>query len=148
MIRIATPADEARIREIVAAAYAPYVGRIGKPPGPMVDDYAAIIAAGEAWVLDEAGQALGVIVLKEVAPATLLLDNVAIAPSAQGQGHGRTMVAFAETEARHRGCASILLYTNVKMVENLALYARLGFQETRRVSEAGYDRVYMTKQLA
>ena len=33
------------------------------------------------------------------------------------------------------------------MTENIALYLRIGFVETRRVSEKGYDRVYMTKQL-
>jgi RimJ/RimL family protein N-acetyltransferase len=34
------------------------------------------------------------------------------------------------------------------MTENLALYRRLGFRETGRVREKGYDRVYMTKVLA
>lgn len=37
------------------------------------------------------------------------------------------------------------LYTNVLMTENLALYGRLGFRETGRVSEKGYERVYMAK---
>jgi hypothetical protein len=33
------------------------------------------------------------------------------------------------------------------MTENIALYTRIGFVETHRISEKGYDRVYMTKQL-
>jgi hypothetical protein len=33
------------------------------------------------------------------------------------------------------------------MHENIALYRRLGFVETHRISEKGYDRVYMTKAL-
>jgi hypothetical protein len=33
------------------------------------------------------------------------------------------------------------------MTENIALYTRIGFVETRRISEKGFDRVYMTKQL-
>ena len=33
------------------------------------------------------------------------------------------------------------------MTENIALYRRIGFVETRRVSEKGYDRVYMSKRL-
>jgi hypothetical protein len=31
------------------------------------------------------------------------------------------------------------------MIENIGFYYRLGFIETHRVSEKGYDRVYMTK---
>jgi hypothetical protein len=34
------------------------------------------------------------------------------------------------------------------MRENLALYAWLGFRETGRVSEKGYERVYMAKSTA
>ena len=34
------------------------------------------------------------------------------------------------------------------MTENLALYRRLGFHETGRISEKGYDRVYMAKATA
>jgi hypothetical protein len=34
------------------------------------------------------------------------------------------------------------------MRENLTLYARLGFRETGRVSEKGYERVYMAKATA
>ena len=41
----------------------------------------------------------------------------------------------------------IHLYTHALMTENIALYRRIGFIETHRVSEKGYDRVYMTKQL-
>jgi hypothetical protein len=33
------------------------------------------------------------------------------------------------------------------MTENIGLYQRIGYVETRRVTEKGYDRVYMTKQL-
>ena len=40
-----------------------------------------------------------------------------------------------------------MLYTHVLMVENVAIYRRLGFEETHRVTEKGYDRVYMAKDL-
>jgi hypothetical protein len=33
------------------------------------------------------------------------------------------------------------------MTENIALYSRIGYVETRRVTEKGYDRVYMTKRV-
>jgi hypothetical protein len=34
------------------------------------------------------------------------------------------------------------------MVENIALYQRLGFVEIARVQEKGFDRVYMAKHQA
>ena len=71
-----------------------------------------------------------------------------IAPSAQGKGYGRALVGFAEAEARRCGHGEVRLYTNVLMAENLALHGRLGFRETGRVSEKGYERVYMAKATA
>jgi ribosomal protein S18 acetylase RimI-like enzyme len=89
----------------------------------------------------------GLVVLEDDGQGALLLDNIAVAPSAQGQGVGRRLIAFTESEARHRGCQQVRLYRHVLMVENIALYNRLGFRETGRVSEKGFDRVYMAKSL-
>ncbi len=76
-----------------------------------------------------------------------LLDNIAVLPDWQGKGHGRALIEFAESEARRRGWQELRLYTHALMTENIALYRRIGFTETRRVSEMGYDRIYMTKRL-
>jgi ribosomal protein S18 acetylase RimI-like enzyme len=77
----------------------------------------------------------------------LLLDNIAVRPDRQGQGLGRRLIDFAESEARRLGYAELRLYTHVTMIENIALYARLGFRETGRRYNDGYDRVFMTKPL-
>lgn len=146
VIRPAEPADVDTVREVVRAAYAHYIARIGKPPGPMLDDYARRIADSQAWVLEHAGRIAGVLVL-EAQTDSLLLDNIAVHPQNQGSGHGRTLMAFAEAEARRRGFAEIRLYTHVLMTENQALYRRLGYVETGRVTEKGFDRVYMAKLL-
>jgi ribosomal protein S18 acetylase RimI-like enzyme len=79
--------------------------------------------------------------------AGLLLDNVAVRPELHGRGIGRALIGFAEAEARRRGHVAIRLYTHVLMTENIALYANLGFTETGRVTEKGFDRVYMEKDL-
>jgi ribosomal protein S18 acetylase RimI-like enzyme len=131
---------------VVHAAYAHYIARIGKPPGPMLDDYARRVADGQAWVLEHAGRIAGVLVLEPQADS-LLLDNIAVRPECQGSGHGRTLMAFAEAEARRLGFAEIRLYTHALMTENQALYRRLGYVETGRITEKGFDRVYMTKLL-
>ena len=147
MIRPARPSEADTLRDVVHAAYHHYIARIGKPPGPMLDDYAARIADGQAWVLEDAGGIMGILVLEET-PECFLLDNIAILPEGQGKGYGRALIQFAEAEARRRGYAEIRLYTHEMMTENVTLYARIGFVETHRVSEKGYARVYMTKQLS
>jgi hypothetical protein len=49
-LRQADPADVATISEIVRRAYEIYLPRMEKPPGPMLDDYAARILEGAAFV--------------------------------------------------------------------------------------------------
>jgi ribosomal protein S18 acetylase RimI-like enzyme len=78
----------------------------------------------------------------------MLLDNVAVRPEAQGRGHGRRLLAFAEDEARRQGYRCIRLYTHMLMTENLILYPRLGYIETHRGEQNGYSRVFLEKSLA
>jgi len=146
MLRLAQGHEAEALHALVRAAYVHYVPRIGIEPLPMVDDYAARIAAGQAWVLEEGGALLGALVLEDT-DGGLLLDNVAVAEHARGRGHGRTMIAFAEAEARRRDASRLWLYTNEKMTENLALYARLGFTETHRQDLSGRRAVFMEKRL-
>ena len=145
-IRAATAADVPAIADIVEQAYRHYIARMGKPPGPMLDDYAARVLEGVVSVLEEDAAIAGIIVLL---PATnyLLLDNVAVSPARQGLGLGRRLLAFAEAEALRRGYHEIRLYTHQTMVENQRLYASIGYEETGRGAEAGYERVFMRKQL-
>ena len=147
MIRPAHASDVAAVGQLVGAAYGHYVARLGKPPGPMLDDYARRVAESQVWLLEDEGGLAGILVLEDAEGGDLLLDNLAVAPAAQGKGHGRTLVAFAEAEARRRGSPALRLYTHVLMTENVEFYLRLGFEETHRITEKGYDRVYMAKRL-
>ena len=146
-IRPAERRDAAVVRDLVRAAYSKYVERIGKEPAPMLEDYDALIRAGEVWVWDEGGEVLGVLVMRP-AEDHLFVDNVAVAPGHQGRGLGRELLAFAEERARREGLPEVRLYTNEKMHENLAVYARLGFEETGRGVDGGYQRVFMRKRLS
>ncbi len=146
MIRPAQAGEADLLRALVRAAYAHYVPRLGREPAPMTDDYAARIAAGQAWLLDADGMPIGALVLEDT-PEGLLIDNIAVAEAARGTGQGRRLLGFAEDEARRRGHARIWLYTNEKMVENIALYTRLGYRETHRAEEHGHRRVFMEKPL-
>jgi ribosomal protein S18 acetylase RimI-like enzyme len=146
MIRLARAADVATVAAIVKDAYSMYLARNGRIPGPMRDDYAALINAERVHVLEDAGEIVGLVVLIPEQQA-MLLDNVAVSPRAQGRGYGVRLITFAEESARAAGFAVIRLYTQDIMTENLALYSRLGFVETHRGEEIGLNRVYMSKTI-
>lgn len=112
----------------------------------MLDDYAGLIGKGLVHVLEHEGAVKAVLVLIPQ-PDSMLLDNVAVSPDAQGIGLGRRMLEFAESAAKASGYRCITLYTNEAMTENIELYSRIGYVETRRIEEKGLRRVYMEKPL-
>jgi GNAT superfamily N-acetyltransferase len=144
MIRAARPDDRLAVEAIVNAAYSVYIARIGKPPGPMLDDYGVLIDTGAVSVWQEPNGPIAAIIVLLPKHDHLLLDNIAVDPGHQGKGIGRQLIAFADAEARRLGYGELRLYTHEKMTENIALYTRLGFVETGRGHDAGYDRVFMT----
>jgi len=138
--------DIQEIERIVTVAYKHYVSRIGKPPAPMTDDYRELVCQGNVWVLVLGAEITGLVVLKRESDY-MLLDNVAVKPDHQGSGFGRQLIEFAEGRARQCGYDEIQLYTNALMHENLAMYARLGYQEFSRRRDSGFDRVFFRKSL-
>jgi ribosomal protein S18 acetylase RimI-like enzyme len=146
-IRPARP-DEARaLQGLVERAYSSYVERIGRRPAPMDDDYAARIDHGQADVVVAGTELVGLIVLV-AHDDHLLIDNVAVDPDFQGRGAGRALLAHAEKVAATYGLPELRLYTNAAMTENLELYPRLGYRETGRRTEEGFQRVFFSKPLA
>ncbi len=132
---------------LVDDAYGHYVERIGGPPGPMNDDYRAVIRDRQVTVADSDGAIVGVLVVG-VTDAGFALENVAVHPSHRGLGLGRALLELAEAEARQAGFDSIYLYTHERMIENLALYAKLGYVEYERRPQGGFSLVFMRKELA
>ena len=112
----------------------------------MTADYAKVIRERRVTVAESGGEIVGVLVLA-VTGEGFLLENVAVEPSHHGKGLGKALLEFAEAEARREGFDSIYLYTNEKMTENLALYAKIGYAEYDRRVEKGLARVYMRKTL-
>lgn len=145
-VRRAVPSDVTTIEDIVRAAFDRYVARIGGQPAPMAADYRAAVASSRVWVVVAAGEIAGVVV-NEVHDDHLLLDTVAVAPSAQGHGYGAMLLARAEADARELGLPQVRLYTNQAMTDNQTFYPRHGYVETARGRQDGYDRVFYTKTI-
>ena len=145
-VRRASLADVPALYLVVHEAYLLYVPRIGRMPAPMAADYSAAVRSGQAWVALADGEIAGLIVLV-VYQGYLLIENIAVLPSAQRRGIGARLLTLAEDEARANGLGEIRLYTNEGMTENLAYYPRRGYVETHRAEEEGFRRVFFSKQL-
>jgi len=146
-VRLANVADEPMLVRCVRSAYARYTPRIGREPAPMSTDFQAQIQAGRVRIIEREDKPAGYAVIEPRA-GELHLHSVAILPAFSGMGLGRTLMQAIEDEARHLGLARITLYTNALMHENLAWYPRLGYRETGRGIEHGFDRVFFEKRLA
>ena len=143
-LRRATAADLPTIKAVIDAAYARYLTRMDKPPGPMLRDYRPSVEAGTTWV---SGSPITAVLTLYPGDDHLLIENIAVHPSAQGRGLGRALMSFAEQEAARRGLTRMTLVTHEVMTENQATYARLGYAEVERRAEDGYRRIYMEKHL-
>lgn len=156
----AEPTHTPAIKALITAAFTKYIERMGKPPAPMLTDYTNldgvfVLTAAAPLTLTQsnlnAGNdtiILGSITLTED-PETdsIKVNNLVVDPAAQGRGFGRVLMEFAETRAREAGREAVSLATNVKMVENIGLYKKLGFVEAGRGVQDGYERVFMRKGL-
>lgn len=131
----------------VAAAYAQWIAKLGRKPGPMLDDYHAVIAEDRVLIAELDGVSVGVLVMRETDEG-FLLDNIAVLPECTGQGIGRVLLLRAEETAAQLGYDSLYLYTNERMTENIELYAKIGYREYARRVENGFRRVYMRKSLS
>jgi ribosomal protein S18 acetylase RimI-like enzyme len=146
IIRQAKQEDQAALVACVQAAYSKYIERIGKKPAPMLADYKALIAQGMVYVLTDEKEVRGVLVMMPQG-RDMFVENVAVDPRLQGQGLGRTLMAFVEQQGRKEQLDEIRLYTNELMTENLLFYHQLGFEEEGRLVQNGYRRVFLRKRL-
>ena len=139
--------DVFAIKLMVDAAYSKYIERLGKLPAAMNSDYDKLLETQNVYVLRLGGRVVGSILLSRDGDA-IKVNNLVVDPSAQGRGYGRALMDYAEDVARAQGLAAVTLFTNEKMHENIALYMKIGFTETGRKAEDGFNRVFFRKNLA
>lgn len=150
--RRALAGDAPALRALVRAAYAKWVPLIGREPKPMTADYDKAVREHLVFVVEapdrpDNGRLDAAI---ELIPAAdhLLVENVAVAPAAQGRGLGTQLMDVAERVARDLGLRELRLYTNARFAENIALYEKLGYAITERAAiPGGGEVVWMGKRL-
>lgn len=146
-LRPAVPADAAAIRDIVRAAYAKWVPVIGREPLPMRADYDKAVAEHPFDLAVEDDRIVGMIETV-LAEDHLWIENVCVAPDAQGRGIGRLLLELAERKAIEAGRAELRLLTNGAFAANVSLYKRQGYIMDREEPFMNGMTVYMSKKFA
>src|SRR5258706_1535456 len=144
LLRPAMPVYVPSITACACAAYIHYIERIGRQPGPMLDDYSEVINARQVLVAERGNAILGILVM-DTTDEGFYLENVAVVPQARGGGVGRLLLQRAEEEARRQGFDSIYLATHEEMT---ALYSKIGYVVYDHRVIDGYPRVFFRKKLS
>lgn len=145
-IRLASIDDLQDVQSCARAAYSKYIGRIGQEPAPMVADFAIQIERGQVFVVLYQSSFAGYVVFYKERDH-VQLENVAIVPSYSSMGIGKKLIEYVEQAALDMGKHAVELYTNEAMTENLAMYPKLGYVETGRKQQMGFNRVFFRKTL-
>lgn len=144
--RSAAPCDAAAIRALVRAAYAKWVPVLGREPRPMQADYEAAVREHDFDIAERDGAMIALIetMLRD---DHLWIENIAVAPVAQGQGLGTLLLERSEARARAAGRQELRLLTNGRMAANIALYRRVGFSLDKEEPFGDGTVVYMSRRL-
>ncbi len=141
IIRKAVLADVPDLVRVIDAAYRPYRARLEDLP-PVSEGVDEDIRQHNVWVAELDKLIVGGIIVAVVGDRAVL-TNLAVDPDHAGRGIGGKLIVSAERYCRENGIGELHLSTHVKMTENVALYAHLGWVETGRTG----NKVHMTKHL-
>jgi N-acetylglutamate synthase-like GNAT family acetyltransferase len=138
--------DVPYIKSIVVAAFSKYIDLLGHPPGPMNADYNQLVETQNLYVLRVNGDVLGSICLSREGDS-IMVTNLVVDPAAQGRGYGHVLINYAEKMAHTQSLPAVTLYTNVKFVDNIAFYTKIGFIIAGRKTGDGFVRLLFRKNV-
>jgi GNAT superfamily N-acetyltransferase len=143
-VRRASPdfADWEAVRRLILEAFASMEGRIEPPSSALrlTPQSLAADASDGALLLAWSGSALAGCVFVRPKQDALYIGKLAVRPALHGSGIGRALVEAARAEARLIGLKSLELQTRIELVENHAVFARMGFIKTGETAHQGYQR--------
>ncbi|WP_443644894.1 GNAT family N-acetyltransferase [Candidatus Ponderosibacter sp. Uisw_141_02] len=98
--------DAPNLVRLVHEAYRHYIARIGRPPAPMLADFTRHITDDTVFIATN-DMICGYVVLCHDL-VCWRLDNIAVAPSNQGQGIGAALIRHSEFFMAKRGQCLII----------------------------------------
>lgn len=128
--------------DLILASFAYMNGRIDPPSSALALTPQSLRekARNEIGYVALDGDKIAGCVFCRAEPESLYIGKLAVLPSAQGKGIGRSLLTYAEAEARKHGLAILRLETRIELIENHATFATWGFAKTAENSHPGFDR--------
>jgi GNAT superfamily N-acetyltransferase len=102
----------------------------------VIDD----LTAGGGAIAELEGRPVGCLRWRLAETGDFHVRRVAVEPELQRQGLGRALMAWAEAEARRRGCEGVFVGVRIVLPGNLEFYRDLGYRVTGEHSHDGYER--------
>jgi len=142
----------AEVHRLTQRAFAPYAaldppsGAVAETEAHVADD---LVAGGGALArLDGDGggdgpgaAAVGCLRWRLPDDGTFHVRRLAVAPAYQGRGVGLALMAWADDEARARGCPGVTAGVRLALPGNQEFFRDLGFAVVGEHSHDGYSRV-------
>lgn len=114
----------------LAEAFEGYIARSLTEEIDRIDDYYGA-RHGAFYVARASGRLVGMFGLEAAGEGAMELRRMYVDPDARRHGIARTMLAFAEDEARRLGAREMVLSTSEIQNEALAFHRASGYRETR-----------------
>lgn len=146
-IRKAEKEDAPAVQLCCNRAFEAYHSLIGKNPAPMTYHYLEEITNHTVFAAIYDCKIAGFVLIKDSRDDYMWLDVLAVNPDCSGKGIGRMLISYCENYILQNGKHECRLYTNTKFKRTCSIYARLGYEIYDTVSEDGYERYYMKKDL-
>jgi ribosomal protein S18 acetylase RimI-like enzyme len=134
------------IHRLTQRAFAPY-GVLDPPSGAVAEteaDVAAELATGGGALArsrSDPAAVVGCLRWRVADDATFHVRRLAVEPACQRRGVGLALMAWADDEARARGCPGVTVGVRVALPGNREFFRGLGFAVVGENSHAGYTRV-------
>ncbi len=136
--------DTEALSACMQAAYKAYLSRLGGVTlPPMTVDYEEEIRSYPVWIAESDKSLVGGLILMPE-DECMTIANIAVHPDFQGNGLGRGLMEFGETQAKQKGYSELRLATHILLTENLSLYSHLGWSEIGRDK----SRIFMIKNIS
>lgn len=134
------PYDWPALLALIHRAFAGMDGRID-PPSSLYRLTPQTVAEharhGEIWVI---GAPVVACVFLTPQTDALYVGKLAVDPPEQGRGHARRLLDQAARRANALGFRELELQTRVELLENHAVFQRLGFRQVAATAHPGFDR--------
>ena len=128
-IRPFRPTDQSAAQQLILDGLQEHWGTLDPTLNPDLNDItASYLQAGHAFfVVEEDGALIGTGGLLNEAPGVGRIVRVSVSPAQRRRGLGRAISEFLITNARQRGCHTLLVETTATWTAAIRLYETCGF---------------------